>query len=249
MSDEALRELERRYRSTGDHADEVAWLAARLRAGRLEAKNLQAAAKLGHSPAMELTGLTELPVPEERLVTDLDEPDPPAPRPWWDPRDWFRDPRTLPPFPPRRPHLGYWLREALDGVWQFELLALRAASGLVASAGRLDEERYLLAVFAALERRSARDRLLTDAPRVAPTGDISARVAALAAATSRSEDLVRDIKLRLKDGDRPAALEVAVELEQSRRAACDDLLHLAASGSIEAGKRSIRGVIVPFLLQ
>lgn len=46
--DDALRELERRWRSTGAPADEQAWLRARVRAGKLDPWRLELAARCGH---------------------------------------------------------------------------------------------------------------------------------------------------------------------------------------------------------
>jgi hypothetical protein len=51
MSDEKLRQLERRWRETGSEADEAAWLRERARTGNLEPERLGLAAYLGHEPA------------------------------------------------------------------------------------------------------------------------------------------------------------------------------------------------------
>lgn len=51
MSDDRLRELERRWRTTGAPEDEGAWLSERVRAGELSPVRLHAAAALGHSAA------------------------------------------------------------------------------------------------------------------------------------------------------------------------------------------------------
>lgn len=55
MTDERLRESERRWRA-GDPAEEVRWLRERLRAGTLVPARLEAARQLGHPPALELLG-------------------------------------------------------------------------------------------------------------------------------------------------------------------------------------------------
>jgi hypothetical protein len=51
VSDDGLRELERRFRATGEPADEARWLAESLRAGRLARERLELAAFLGHPAA------------------------------------------------------------------------------------------------------------------------------------------------------------------------------------------------------
>lgn len=51
MSDERLRELERRWRATGAADDGAAWLVERVRIGDLEASRLMLAAYLGHHAA------------------------------------------------------------------------------------------------------------------------------------------------------------------------------------------------------
>jgi len=51
MSDEALRELERRWRASGAVEDEAAWLAARLRVGAQNASALRLRALLGEPAA------------------------------------------------------------------------------------------------------------------------------------------------------------------------------------------------------
>lgn len=56
MSDQRLRELERRFEVTRDVADEAALLAARLRAGALARERLELAAYLGHAAARSALG-------------------------------------------------------------------------------------------------------------------------------------------------------------------------------------------------
>lgn len=51
MSDDALRELERRFRASGDPADEARWLAESVRAGRLARERVELAAFVGHPAA------------------------------------------------------------------------------------------------------------------------------------------------------------------------------------------------------
>lgn len=52
MSDQRLRELERRFRATGAAEDEARWLGERLRRGGLVAERLELAAYLGHPGAV-----------------------------------------------------------------------------------------------------------------------------------------------------------------------------------------------------
>lgn len=68
MSDPALRELERRFVSTGAPADEVLLLRARLRAGVITSPRLRLAALLGHAPAAEALGAD---APEPRSPAQL----------------------------------------------------------------------------------------------------------------------------------------------------------------------------------
>tara|TARA_R110002072_G_scaffold4708_2_gene32980 strand:+ start:435 stop:1190 length:756 start_codon:yes stop_codon:yes gene_type:complete len=51
VSDERLRELERRWQASGAFEDEVAWLWERVRAGELPQEHLEIAAICGHAPA------------------------------------------------------------------------------------------------------------------------------------------------------------------------------------------------------
>lgn len=53
MSDKTERELERRWRASGDDADEARVLTARLRAGRLDPDRVVLAAGLEHPPAVQ----------------------------------------------------------------------------------------------------------------------------------------------------------------------------------------------------
>jgi hypothetical protein len=61
VSDERLRQLERRFRETGTDEDGAAWLGARLRAGELSEDQLRLAAHLGHGPARMAIGAEEAP--------------------------------------------------------------------------------------------------------------------------------------------------------------------------------------------
>lgn len=54
--DTNLRELERRFRASGDPADEADWQLVRVRAGDLQRERLEAAAYLGHSVARLAVG-------------------------------------------------------------------------------------------------------------------------------------------------------------------------------------------------
>lgn len=56
MSDEQRRELERRWKETGDAADEAALLGERLRVGGLTTDRLSIAAALGHEAARQVLG-------------------------------------------------------------------------------------------------------------------------------------------------------------------------------------------------
>lgn len=55
MSDEHLRELERRWKETGTVEDEAAWLKERVRVGDLTQERLELAAYLGHEAAQDIT--------------------------------------------------------------------------------------------------------------------------------------------------------------------------------------------------
>lgn len=57
MSDHRLRELERRFRLSGNLADEAAWLRARVQAGELTQSGLELAAFLGHAAASAALGV------------------------------------------------------------------------------------------------------------------------------------------------------------------------------------------------
>ena len=61
MSDDALRELERRYKQTGALEDEVAWLSARLRAGQLSLLSLRLSAFAGRPGPAQVVGSELLP--------------------------------------------------------------------------------------------------------------------------------------------------------------------------------------------
>jgi hypothetical protein len=61
MSDEQLRELERRWRETGAVEDEARFLAERARAGRLSRDKLELAAYLGHRAALSAIERTNPP--------------------------------------------------------------------------------------------------------------------------------------------------------------------------------------------
>jgi hypothetical protein len=65
MSDKEDRELERRWRASGDDADEARVLTARLRTGRLDPDRVVLAARLEHAPAAQalLEASEDLPLP------------------------------------------------------------------------------------------------------------------------------------------------------------------------------------------
>lgn len=54
MSDDRLRELERRWQESESPEDEAAWLAERVRRGTLESRAIELAARLGHFAAAQL---------------------------------------------------------------------------------------------------------------------------------------------------------------------------------------------------
>ena len=70
VTDEHLQALERRWRETGSDADGATWLAARGRAGLLDAGPLAFAAWLGFGPAVELLG-EESPDPSQLFHAGL----------------------------------------------------------------------------------------------------------------------------------------------------------------------------------
>ncbi|MGE0709047.1 MAG: hypothetical protein AB7N76_00135 [Planctomycetota bacterium] len=57
LTDSALRELERRFRASGDLDDEAAWVRARVKAGELEERRAELAALCGHAGAARATGV------------------------------------------------------------------------------------------------------------------------------------------------------------------------------------------------
>jgi len=61
VSDEDLRQAERRWRATGTAEDEAAYLSERVRAGRLSERLLARAAGIGHPAARIARGLVPLP--------------------------------------------------------------------------------------------------------------------------------------------------------------------------------------------
>ena len=63
MSDGRLRDLERRFRSTGTTVDEAAWLAERVRVGELPAGRVELAALLGSEAARTILGAGPPPKP------------------------------------------------------------------------------------------------------------------------------------------------------------------------------------------
>lgn len=68
MSDERIRELERRFKETGSVEDEAAWLKERVRVGDLTEERLSLAAYCGHKAARTAQGRqSSYQVPESRL--------------------------------------------------------------------------------------------------------------------------------------------------------------------------------------
>ncbi len=74
MSDERLREVERRAREPGTPDDQAAWLVERLRMGRLTRRRLEAAAHCGHEGARLVLGTKPLPAPTREWARRLVEP-------------------------------------------------------------------------------------------------------------------------------------------------------------------------------
>lgn len=74
MSDERLRELERRARETGAADDQAAWLVERLRRGRLSTRKLEAAAHCGHEGARLVVGTKGDPEPTREWARRLAVP-------------------------------------------------------------------------------------------------------------------------------------------------------------------------------
>jgi len=64
MSDERLRELERRWKETGSVADEAAFLHEMLRVDAITAPDLQLAALLDHDASRAVLGASDLPPPQ-----------------------------------------------------------------------------------------------------------------------------------------------------------------------------------------
>lgn len=62
MSDHRLRELERRWKQSGEAEDEAAYLAARVRSGDVDRERLLLAAYLGHGAAERVLNLLDDPV-------------------------------------------------------------------------------------------------------------------------------------------------------------------------------------------
>lgn len=71
MSDDEVRELERRWRASGSDADEAAYLVARLRAGTLDRAQVELLARLGHAAAVLATGVRAAPQPT--TMNELEE--------------------------------------------------------------------------------------------------------------------------------------------------------------------------------
>lgn len=93
MSDQRLRELERRWRETGDVEDEAAYQRERLRCGELARAKLEAAGLLGHPAAQWLLPETSQAIALEAVVRAFlgeleQEPAPPTRgvHPSWAPR-------------------------------------------------------------------------------------------------------------------------------------------------------------------
>jgi hypothetical protein len=64
MSDQKLRDLERRFKETGSPDDEAAWLLERVRVGDLTRERLELAAYCGHEGARRAVGIDTVPHPE-----------------------------------------------------------------------------------------------------------------------------------------------------------------------------------------
>jgi hypothetical protein len=81
VSDERLRELQRRWKKSGSFEDEAAYLVALLRSGELQACSLLLSAVLGNEAAVEAAALLQLGAPagdlRERVVAAALETDRP----------------------------------------------------------------------------------------------------------------------------------------------------------------------------
>ncbi len=71
MSDEHLRELERRWRASGTVADESAFLAERMRTGQLAPEQVHTLAEMGYPAAMIVIGVTQEWPAQQRLTETL----------------------------------------------------------------------------------------------------------------------------------------------------------------------------------
>ena len=74
MSDERLRELERKWRQSGETADEVAYLSECVRAGRFGLDRIELAALLGHVASTQVTARSTpaATLPVRTTYADLD---------------------------------------------------------------------------------------------------------------------------------------------------------------------------------
>ncbi|MGE0710989.1 MAG: hypothetical protein AB7N76_28075 [Planctomycetota bacterium] len=71
MSDERLRELERRWQDSGTVEDEASYLLERARVGELSPERLQLAAYCGHPAALHATGAQAPPSPSREFFGGL----------------------------------------------------------------------------------------------------------------------------------------------------------------------------------
>lgn len=65
MSDERLRDLERRWKETGSVEDEAAWITERMRVGMLAQDRVELAAYCGHQAARKALGRDACETPED----------------------------------------------------------------------------------------------------------------------------------------------------------------------------------------
>lgn len=73
MSDEKLRELERRWRETSAVDDEAAWLAERIRAGQVVLDQVEAIAMMGYPAALIVLGKHPAWLAQQSLLTVINQ--------------------------------------------------------------------------------------------------------------------------------------------------------------------------------
>lgn len=198
MSDERLRDLERRFRETKAREDEVAWLNERRCAGLVDERVLQAVAAMGHAAAVEITGIK----PIERYL-----PQPP----WWTLGRW-RDRRRVIDITGSLVELRKLHGVFLPGSDQ---MAARTALVISLHRGELPDVdhlgRVVTVVATPLSDPGSRGPLPAFGPRVSKT------VRKLSSVFGRILEHRAAIMHRLAEKDTQAALSCATQLEAARR--------------------------------